>query len=111
MYERKFAFGTLEWPSSQLKSCSNYESMNPVQRGKKLGELQRCARCTSWSHKHKPGTKWCSKSFCQVKEQGNVCGKDHDRSLHGSGSQYCSAAGLVGQAVVSKLTQEIKWTA
>ena len=32
------------------------------------------------------------------KENGQQCGRDHDSSLHGSGSHYCSAASLLTQS-------------
>ena len=104
-YQRKFSWGTLEWPSSLLKTCPKYESWNPVQRGKKLEELQGCARLclTSWKHQH--GRRGCmrgSSISCTTKDQGKTCGGDHDSSLQGSGSQYCSAAGVTAWEVVAE---------
>ena len=94
-YKRKFDWGTIDWPSSLLISCSRFQSMTAVQRGNKLEELGGCSRCTSWLHKK--GKKSCPRTkptSCPELEGSSRCGKDHDRVLHGSGSAYCSAAGL-----------------
>ena len=97
-YDRKFPWGNLDWPSTLLKTCPKYEALTPVQRGKKLEELEGCARCTSWKHKKEPGKKGCLRGnpmSYPVKESGRVCGKDHDKTVHGSGSKYCSAASIL----------------
>ena len=39
-YRRKFPWGDLYWPSTLLKACPKYISMNPVQRGKKIEEIK-----------------------------------------------------------------------
>ena len=30
-YKRKFDWGTIDWPSSLLKSCTKYQALTPVQ--------------------------------------------------------------------------------
>ena len=104
-YRRKFQWGEMDWPSSLLSGCPNYKKLTAVQRGQKVEEIKGCGRCTSWRHS---ASQWrCPKgavTSCTEKDQGVVCNRDHDTSLHGSGSHYCSAAGLVSQVCQSLLT-------
>ena len=93
-YKRKFDFGTIEWPSALLKTCPTFASMTPVDRGKKLKKCRGCPKCTSW--KHCQDQCWFrKKSACDVKTGGKSCGRLHTQLLHGSGSKYCQAAGIV----------------
>ena len=104
-YNRKFDWGQMEWPSSMFKSCTKFQAMSPVQRGKRLEELGGCARCTSWLHKR--GKKGCPRrdpTSCPETEGGRKCGKDHDQLLHGSGSAYCSS----NSVTVSAISPEVK---
>ena len=105
-YKRKFPWGELDWPSTQLKSCPKYTSMSPVQRGKKMEEVKGCSKCTSW--KHQKGAKQCPRGagLCTVDESGNKCNKDHDTSLHGSGSRYCSTAGIMTTSTGKKAKKQ-----
>ena len=95
----------MDWPSTLLKFCPKFKAMNPVQRGKKMEEIKGCSRCTSWKHQNVGKSCPRSKSSCSVQESGVKCGKDHDTSLHGSGSQYCSSAG-VRSTVATELSSD-----
>ena len=106
-YNRKLDWGVMEWPTTFLKSCTKFQAMSPVQRGKRLEEVGGCARCTSW--KHKRGKSGCIRknpTSCLEMEGGNRCGKDHDQLLHGSGSAYCSANGVS----ISSVSPEKDWS-
>ena len=46
-YERKVDHGKMDWPSSQLKSCSAFRKLKPIERIKKLESLGGCPKCTS----------------------------------------------------------------
>ena len=87
-----------------FKSCTKFQALSPVQRGKRLEELGGCARCTSWLHKR--GKKGCPRSnptSCPEIEGGQRCGKDHYQLLHGSGSAYCSSASISISSISPKV--------
>ena len=72
--------------------------MTAVEKGKKMEEIKGCSHCTSW--KHQNGKRMCprGRASCTVLEGGIKCDKDHDASLHGSGSRYCMTASVVSLA-------------
>ena len=83
-YDRGLLFGTVKWPSTQLKSCPEYKKLGVEERAQKLENIKGCAICTSWLHQS--DTCWAKSTSrgCSVKEDGSKCGKKHDSSLHGT---------------------------
>ena len=88
-YDRVLPFGTVRWPSTQLRSCPEYNRLSVDERAKKLEEKSGCAVCTSWLHKSDSCFAKSRSRGCPVKESGKRCGVKHDPSLHGAKSKYC----------------------
>ena len=103
VYPRKFAWGSLSWPSSQLQDCGEFRALSSPQRATVIEEQGGCVTCLSWAHTQQrcslkepksPGSGAASLR-CQESEGTGVCGRAHHGMLHGSNSAYAAAdAGL-----------------
>ena len=104
-YQRSIGGQVEPWPSSQLRSCSQWMEMNPEERGMVVEQQGACPKCTSWQH----GLKKCWRKrtyICGEKEGNQVCHQKHDPLLHGAKNNYC----LANAASEVAATPETKFT-
>ena len=94
VYPRKFAWGSLSWPSSRLQDCGEFRALSSTQRATVIEEQGGCVTCLSWAHTQQrcslkepksPGSGAASLR-CQESEGTGICGRAHHGMLHGSNS-------------------------
>ena len=97
-YERKFIWGTEEWPSQRFEACPLFLTLTPTARAKLVEDQGGCGLCTAWGHvasrcfmkeKNRQGT--IPDVMCKEGTSSGACQKSHHRLLHGSGNAYCQA--------------------
>ena len=92
-FERKFTWGSMDWPSQRLEACDRFRAMTLQERGRCLEEHGGCARCTSRVHKSEDcyQVKFKKTTPCPQMDGNRKCGRPHHYLLHGSGNIYCQA--------------------
>ena len=91
-YRRKLSWGEIDWPSNRFDSCTAFTAATPPHRSKILDDHGGCTTCLSWAHTSRrcnlkeprnpgPGARTLR---CQEETGKGVCGKEHNRMLHGA---------------------------
>ena len=90
-YERTFAFGKGQVPSTWLSSCQKFLDKMPKERGEFLESIKGCYACTNTKHQADK-CRFKDKVNCHEATGGGTCGGHHHRLLHNCGVVYCNNA-------------------
>ena len=86
--------------SYRFSSCDVFRAKPAQERANCVAEAKGCALCLDWRAKHQAVDCDVKKNgkpleVCKEKDGNGVCGKRHDRLVHGTTVSYCNNARCV----------------